>query len=121
MTTEQLPFVLLTGRGSASQWHTQTRTSHSDVLRKLYPAAIYVEINPSDARELQIHPGEQVNVVSQRGCIQAKAVISHTIAPGQVFVAMHYDTANQLTFPAFDPYSSQPAYKACAVRVEKLR
>ena len=31
------PFVLLTGRGSAAQWHTQTRTAKSAVLRKLYP------------------------------------------------------------------------------------
>ena len=25
--TKQFPLVLLTGRGRASQWHTQTRTS----------------------------------------------------------------------------------------------
>jgi hypothetical protein len=27
---------------------------------------------------------------------------------------------NKLTFPAFDPYSHQPAYKACAVRISRL-
>jgi len=27
---------------------------------------------------------------------------------------------NRLTFAAFDPYSRQPAYKACAVRINKL-
>ena len=43
------PFQLLTGRGSAAQWHTQTRTAKSDVLRKLYPRDPYVEINPADA------------------------------------------------------------------------
>src|SRR5690606_26179548 len=48
---DQYPFILLTGRGTASQWHTQTRTRNSDVLRKLYPERIYVEINPQDARE----------------------------------------------------------------------
>ena len=31
----EFPFQLLTGRGSAAQWHTQTRTAKSDVLRKL--------------------------------------------------------------------------------------
>jgi assimilatory nitrate reductase catalytic subunit len=118
-TTTSLPFILLTGRGSASQWHTQTRTSQSEVLRKLYPPQIYVEINPTDARELQIRPGEQVCVISQRGRIQAKAVLAYTVAPGQVFIPMHYETANHLTFAAFDPHSSQPAYKACAVRLEK--
>ncbi len=46
------PFLLLTGRGSAAQWHTQTRTSKSAVLRKLYPSENYVELNPRDAGEL---------------------------------------------------------------------
>jgi assimilatory nitrate reductase catalytic subunit len=32
---------------------------------------------------------------------------------------MHYETVNQLTLAVFDPYSKQPAYKACAVRLRK--
>jgi assimilatory nitrate reductase catalytic subunit len=32
---------------------------------------------------------------------------------------MHYAAMNRLTFPAFDPYSRQPSYKHCAVRVRK--
>ncbi len=46
------PFQLLTGRGSAAQWHTQTRTAKSDVLRKLAPKDPYVEIHPADATAL---------------------------------------------------------------------
>ena len=34
---------------------------------------------------------------------------------------MHYAETNGLTLPAFDPYSRQPAYKACAVRIERVR
>ncbi|MEX0936950.1 MAG: nitrate reductase [Pirellulales bacterium] len=118
-TTEDRPMLLLTGRGSASQWHTQTRTRQSPILRKLYPAHIYVEINPLDARSRQIRPGESVIVTSQRGSIRARAVLSHSVSPGQVFIPMHFEVTNQLTFPAFDPHSYQPAYKACAVRIEK--
>ncbi len=33
---------------------------------------------------------------------------------------MHYPEANRLTFPAFDPYSRQPSYKACAVAVQRV-
>jgi assimilatory nitrate reductase catalytic subunit len=113
------PFVLLTGRGSVAQWHTQTRTQKSAVLRKLYPQSIYVEINPADARELGITPNEWVLVESQRGSVRAKAFVTHLVQPGQVFIPMHYDTANQLTDAAFDPYSRQPSYKACAVRVRR--
>lgn len=33
---------------------------------------------------------------------------------------MHYGLVNQLTFPAFDPHSRLPSYKACAVTVAPL-
>ncbi|MCP4787703.1 MAG: molybdopterin-dependent oxidoreductase [Fuerstiella sp.] len=114
---EKFPFILLTGRGTASQWHTQTRTKQSAVLRKLYPADIFVEINPADARRLLIGPNDKAIVESQRGRVLAKAVLTHAVQPGQVFIPMHYRTTNQLTDAVFDPYSGQPGYKACAVRV----
>ena len=34
---------------------------------------------------------------------------------------MHYETTNQLTFAAFDPYSRQPSYKACAVNMTRAQ
>lgn len=116
----QYPFTLLTGRGSAAQWHTQTRTAKSAVLRKLYPAELYVELNPRDANELKIRPGDLVKVSSQRGSLQANAVVVASVPPRQVFLPMHYPATNLLTDAVFDPYSSQPAYKACAVRVERV-
>lgn len=116
---EQYPFILLTGRGTASQWHTQTRTKNSDVLRKLYPARIYVEFNPQDASELSINPNDWVFVESQRGRIKARVFITQSVQPGQIFIPMHYEQTNQLTDAVFDPYSSQPSYKCCAVRVVK--
>ena len=119
-TSERYPLVLLTGRGTSAQWHTQTRTQKSAVLRKLHPADIYVEINPQDAARLQIDPDEWVYVASRRGKIKARAVLISTVQPGHVFIPMHYGDTNKLTYPAFDPYSSQPAYKHCAVRVSRV-
>jgi len=116
---EHYPFILLTGRGTASQWHTQTRTKNSDVLRKLYPERIYVEINPQDANQYSIKPNEWIYVESQRGRIRARAFITQSVQPGQLFIPMHYNETNQLTDAVFDPYSSQPSYKCCAVRVIK--
>jgi assimilatory nitrate reductase catalytic subunit len=116
----QFPLLLLTGRGSVAQWHTQTRTKKSAVLRKLSPQTVYLEINPEDARRLGIRPGQMVAIESPRGKIKARAVPTYTVRPGQVFLPMHYETVNQLTHPSFDPYSKQPSYKACAVRVRPL-
>lgn len=112
------PFLLLTGRGSSSQWHTQTRTSKSDVLRKLYPANPYVEIHPDDASRLGIRPNGKVRVASRRGELECGAVVVPSVRPGQVFMPMHYAKTNHLTADAFDPYSKQPSYKACAVAVK---
>jgi assimilatory nitrate reductase catalytic subunit len=118
-TDAEYPFILLTGRGTSSQWHTQTRTGKSAVLRKLYPDQIYVEINPADAKRLGIAANETVRVESRRGQVRATAFVTNTVRTGHLFIPMHYAAANKLTFPAFDPYSRQPAYKACAVSVSR--
>jgi len=112
---DQYPYLLLTGRGTASQWHTQTRTGKSAVLRKLYPEDAFVELNPFDAKSLGVNMKEMVEVISQRGRVRARAFLTHAVQRGQVFMPMHYEGVNRLTFPAFDPYSHQPSYKSCAV------
>jgi assimilatory nitrate reductase catalytic subunit len=113
------PLLLLTGRGSSSQWHTQTRTKRSAVLNKLSPGELYVEISVVDARALGIGPDETVEVTSRRGRVTARAVVTNSVRPGEVFMPMHYDGMNRLTFPSFDPYSRQPSYKAAAVNISK--
>ena len=117
----EYPFLLLTGRGTSSQWHTNTRTGKSDVLRKLYPAECYAEIHPADAERLGILPHSSVTVSSRRGSLTANAFLTPTVQPGQVFIPMHYRAVNQLTFPAFDPHSRQPSYKACAIRIQAAK
>lgn len=113
------PFTLLTGRGSSAQWHTQTRTAKSAVLRKLYPADPWVEIHPDDADRARIGDNEWVLVESRRGFTRARARITATIAPKSVFLPMHDATMNRVTLDTFDPHSRQPSYKHCAVRILK--
>jgi anaerobic selenocysteine-containing dehydrogenase len=113
------PLLLLTGRGSSSQWHTGTRTNKSPVLCKLFSQHPYVELSPSDARSLGLEQNEWVVVESRRGQVSARAFISHVVQPGQCFMPMHYAKTNQLTFASFDPYSRQPSYKNCAIRVRR--
>lgn len=114
---DRYPFLLLTGRGTVSQWHTQTRTSKSAVLRKLYPQQIYFEIHPQDAARLGIQLNAEARIESRRGAIMARAFVTATVQPGQIFIPMHYVATNQLTLPHFDPHSRQPSYKDCAVQV----
>jgi assimilatory nitrate reductase catalytic subunit len=109
------PIILLTGRGTSAQWHTQTRTGTSAVLRRLYPAHVYVEVNPVDAAKFGIRPDGRVRVASRRGELVARAFVTVNVRPGEAFIPMHYPEANRLTHPSFDPKSRQPSYKACAV------
>ncbi len=118
--SERFPLILLTGRGTAVQWHTQTRTAKSPVLRQLAPESLFLEINPTDARQLGLQPNEWVSVSSPRGTLRARAFITPTVMQGQVFLPMHDAATNLLTDAVFDPYSKQPSYKHCSVRVEKV-
>ncbi len=119
-TNKDFPMILLTGRGTSAQWHTNTRTGKSEVLKKLHPQQCYVEIHPLDAKELGIAPQQTVQVASRRASVAAVAVLSACVQRGQCFMAMHYEEVNRLTFAAFDPHSRQPSYKACAVSVKPV-
>jgi assimilatory nitrate reductase catalytic subunit len=114
---DRYPLLLLTGRGSSSQWHTQTRTAKSPTLSRLAASEPYVEVNPRDAEAAKIVPNQWVVVESRRGRMRARAYVSNVVQPGHLFVPMHYAKTNQLTFPSVDPESRQPSYKACAVRL----
>ncbi len=120
LPSAEFPLILLTGRGTSSQWHTQSRTAKSALLRTLYPPEAYVEINSEDARELNIKPHQWVYVRTLRAQVKARASVVSTLKKGQIFMPMHYKETNQLTFPAFDPYSRQPSYKICAARLSHV-
>jgi assimilatory nitrate reductase catalytic subunit len=118
---ERYPYLLLTGRGTAAQWHTQTRTAKSAVLRQLAPRCVFVEINPEDAEGENLRPNQRVLVESQRGSAEARVFITHSVQPGQLFMQMHFAETNLLTHAHFDPYSKQPSYKDCAVRIRHVQ
>jgi assimilatory nitrate reductase catalytic subunit len=115
----EFPLVLLTGRGTSAQWHTNTRTGKSDVLRKLHPHHCLVEIHPADAVLLKIRNQDRVRISSRRATVEATAILTPCVQPGQCFMPMHYEEVNHLTLASFDPHSRQPSYKACAVRISR--
>ena len=114
---ESFPLVLITGRGTSAQWHTQTRTSKSKILRKLHPEHLFLDIHPADAEWLGIDNEQEVTVESRRGKILVQAHITTAMKQGEVYLPMHSNLTNLLTHPAFDPHSRQPDYKSCAVKV----
>jgi formate dehydrogenase alpha subunit len=116
---DQYPLWLSTGRVPA-QYHTGTMTRQSPTLEGEAPEG-FLEMNPQDARDLDVQRGEPVRVVSRRGEITARVEVTTRVSKGIVFMPFHYveANANLLTNPACDPISGIPEFKVCAVKVEK--
>ncbi|MEK7286091.1 MAG: nitrate reductase [Nitrospirota bacterium] len=116
---EAFPFWLNTGR-VVEHWHTRTKTGKVGNLNKFSPIP-YMEINPASAAKWGIRPMEYVQVTSRRSSTVVMAQLTQRVAPDAIFIPMHYyDCVNRLTLGLLDPYSRQPAYKQCAVRIEKI-
>ncbi len=119
---QKFPFWLCTGR-VLEHWHTGTMTMRIKPLRRTMPAA-YVEIHRADARRLDIQNGDTVELQSRRGKIHLRAWLDGRgkVAQGSVFVPFFDEgkLINDLTLEAFDPFSKQPDYKKCAVRIAKV-
>jgi nitrate reductase NapA len=121
MPDKDYPFWLCTGR-VLEHWHTGTMTMRVPQLRRAMPGA-YVELNPQDAADMAIANGEVVVVESRRGRIELPAWLRGRGSPprGSAFVPFFDERLliNDVTLDAHDPFSKQPDYKKCAVRVYK--
>ncbi|MEO6521529.1 MAG: molybdopterin-dependent oxidoreductase [Mucilaginibacter sp.] len=124
---ENYPFILTTGR-IRDQWHTMSKTGKVNKLNQ-HIAQAFLEINPADARRLNIGEGEVTVIRSKRGEVQVKAKITAGIKQGVVFLPMHWgkilgndlNRANNLTNDQVDPISKEPDFKFCAVSVQKYK
>jgi len=119
---QDYPFWLCTGR-VLEHWHSGSVTMRIPQLRRAMPSA-YVELHPTDARALGVANGERIRVKSKRGDMELPVWIGGRGAPppGTVFVPFFDESLliNRVTLDAHDPFSKQPDYKKCAVRLERL-
>lgn len=126
MPANELPdkeynFTLSTGR-TYWHWHTGTMTRRTSTLDREVPLG-YAEVNPKDARKLNIKNEEKIRIFSRRGTIETMALITDKVKEGSIFIPFHFKeaAANILTNPALDPVAKIPEYKVCAVKIEKAR
>lgn len=122
MPDDDYPFWLCTGR-VLEHWHSGTMTGRVKELHQAMPRA-YVELNPSDARAMDVAEGDLVKIRSRRGTITLPAWVRGRGTPqrGHVFVPFFDETKliNEVTLDEYCPISKQPDYKKCAVQVEKV-
>lgn len=116
---KQFPFWLNSGR-VVEHFHTRTKTGKLGNLNKFSPTA-YMEINPDAAKDLGIRNMQYIRLVSRRGDAVVMAQLTQRVARDSVFIPMHYhDCVNRLSLGLLDPYSRQPAFKQCAIRIEHI-
>ncbi len=119
-TSEQFPFVLVTGRG-LYQFNAGTMTARTPNAT-LRPTDT-LEISTTDARRLGIAAGEEVRVRSRYGSVELPAEVTDRVRPGELF-ATFSDPArhvNRVTGPHQDTHTRTPEYKVTAVDVALAR
>ena len=122
MPDKDYPLWLDTGR-VLEHWHSGTMTRRVPQLKRAMPAA-YAEISRDDATQLGIRTGDKVRLETRRGSLELTAWIDGRgkCPKGHVFVPFFDETKliNWLTLDAHCPFSKQPDYKKCAVRVSRV-
>ncbi len=116
------PLILNTGR-TVEQWHTRTKTKTISILNDLAPEA-WIEINPEDAKKLEVKSGDRLDISSIRGKIKDIIVReSQNVRDGNIFVPFHYNEQliNTITKAEFDPKSFEPNYKQCAIQLHSVK
>jgi predicted molibdopterin-dependent oxidoreductase YjgC len=117
----EYPFYLTTGR-VIYHWHGAEMTRRAKGLLEVYPETL-VEINPEDAIRIGLNGHDRVCILSRRGKMVARALITDRVSPGLIFGNFHFpdeQNVNNLTIRALDPTAKIPEYKVCAVRVERF-
>ncbi|NTW07062.1 MAG: molybdopterin-dependent oxidoreductase, partial [Syntrophaceae bacterium] len=118
---EEYPLVLSTGR-RLYHYHTRTQTGRCEGVNDILGEET-ADISAADAEAKGIVDGEKISVKSRRGEVFVKARITKEVPPGLVWMAFHFreTCANWLTNPVYDPITQTAEYKACAVRIDKLK
>ncbi len=116
---QDFPFWLNSGR-VVEHFHTRTRTGKVGNCNKYSPTP-YMEMNPDAAEELGIEHMQYVRLVSRRGDAVVMVQLTQRVPYNMVFIPFHFhDCVNRLSLGLLDPYSRQPAFKQCSVRIEHV-
>jgi assimilatory nitrate reductase catalytic subunit len=121
MPDPEYPYVLTTGRIMQQyQSGNQTRRARSLQVTAAEPRA---EIHPDLARRHGIGMDDLVELRTRRGQAVFRAHLTDAIRPDTIFAPFHWGgraSANALTDATLDRHSKMPAFKACAVAVQRV-
>lgn len=113
----EFPFILVTVR-KLEHYNVGNMTRRCQSLTKLYPEPV-VEINPEDAKILNILEGSIVRVWNKRGEVLFRAKLNPRVPQGYLYTDFHFEKAltNLLVSPGLDELMETPEYKVSAVNI----
>ncbi len=82
----------------------------------------FVEVSPGLAKQRGLEEGDWVRLTSKYGQLKTRVVVSDVVRDGEMYmpVCSSDERVNMLTSSNKDPDVDTPAYKECAVKLEKL-
>lgn len=122
LENEEYPFSFATVR-EVGHYSVRTMTGNCRMLTALEDEPGWIQMNPDDCRELDIHEGELVKVVNKRGWCITRCLPTERVAKGATYMTYQWwvGACNELTTGKnLDPISRTPEYKYCNCRVEKM-
>lgn len=118
---ETYPWTFMTGR---LREHYLSGTQTRRIARLTNAASEpLAQLHPTLAARLGIVDGDRVRLVSRRGSVDLRAQLRTDIRAETIFSTFHFaetQSVNDVTSDALDPISRMPAFKACAVRLERV-
>lgn len=117
---EEYPFSMITGR-VLFHFHSSNQTLRARTLTKRLNKP-FAEMSYYDAEELGVSEGDKVLIESPWGSIITEVRVSDKVGLKQVFVPIHFLTANPNTLipVKLEECSKVPAYKLTRVRIKKI-
>ncbi len=135
---DKYPYWL--GLGVVYEHFHTAKSNRSPTTRRLVPE-MYVEMHPDDAKELGIHDGDKVRLITRRGSYEAKAQVGtnslvkparNSVPRGYMFSPWNLSVAdsadpkknkwlvNSTSSRVWDLVSGQVDFKKLACRIEKV-
>jgi formate dehydrogenase major subunit len=118
-TSRKYPLLLTTGR-ILSQYNVGAQTRRTENLK--WHDEDVLEINPHDAEQRGIEPGDWVGLQSRAGETVLRAVLTERVQAGVVYTTFHHPEsgANVVTTDNSDWATNCPEYKVTAVQAYKV-
>lgn len=121
--TEAYPIVLTTARTPVhyntgvrsrrpSDTGAETCENGSDLTARVTPATVASQLGSIDS-------GDSVTLSTPRGCVEVRVHVDDRVPDGVVWLPIHHPATNEVTTPAVDPRSHEPAFKTCSARLDR--